>query len=69
MEFEWDEEKNERNSLKRDLAFILAARVFRDQTRITKPDKRRNYGELRYLTCGKVEGRLFAQWQKEQNNG
>ncbi len=27
MEFEWDEEKNERNSLERDLPFILSARL------------------------------------------
>ncbi len=35
-------------------------RVFRGNKRVTKPDKRRDYGELRYLTYGEVDGRLLV---------
>ncbi len=60
MEFEWDEAKNEHNIAERNLPFALAARVFLDHERMTKPAKRQDYGESRYLTYGKVDGRLLV---------
>lgn len=58
--FEWDEEKERRNIRERGISFILAAQVFADEARITVVDSRNEYGEHRFITFGKVAGRLFV---------
>jgi len=40
--------------------FEYAARVFPDSHRLDAEDARRDYGEERRLTLGKIEGRLYA---------
>lgn len=60
MEFEWDSRKATQNIIKHSVPFEYASRVFLDPHRLDAVDDRRNYGEQRRLTLGKIEGRLFA---------
>ena len=60
VEFEWDEAKSERCFQERGFDFAYAARVFFDPTRIVHADARKSYGEDRYRTLGRIEGRLFV---------
>ena len=60
MGFEWDDEKNQRNSEERDVSFSYASRAFRDKRRVTIEDDRRDYGEVRYLTFGHISERLYV---------
>ena len=60
MNFEWDDRKAAQNIAKHGLPFDYAARVFLDPRRLDSEDTRRDYGEERRLTLGKIEGRLFA---------
>ncbi len=59
MLFEWDDRKAARNVAKHGVPFEYAARVFLDPHRLESEDNR-DYGEQRWLTLGKIEGRLFA---------
>ncbi len=54
MEFEWNERKNELNIRKHGVGFLSAARVF-DGSVFTFIDNRKDYGEIRYVSIGKVE--------------
>ena len=42
------------------MPFEYAARVFLASPRLDAEDVRRDYGEERRLTLGKIEGRLYA---------
>jgi uncharacterized DUF497 family protein len=59
MLFEWDDRKAARNVAKHGVPFEYAARVFLDPHRLESEDNR-HHGEERWLTLGKIEGRLFA---------
>ena len=59
MLFEWDDRKAAQNVAKHGVPFEYAARVFLDLHRRDSQDNR-HYGEERWLTLGKIEGRLFA---------
>lgn len=54
MEFEWDERKNDLNIQKHGVSFLSAARVF-DGSVFTFIDNRKDYGEIRYVSVGRVE--------------
>lgn len=54
MKFEWDENKNKRNKEKHGLDFNDAAKVFEDKHRLKSQDKRNDYGEIRWITIGKM---------------
>jgi uncharacterized DUF497 family protein len=56
LEFEWDAEKAALNSRKHDVPFPFATRVFLDPNRMEWVDKRRNYGEPRWIAVGLVDG-------------
>jgi uncharacterized protein len=56
MQFEWDSEKALRNVRKHGVPFPAATRVFLDPNRLEWTDKRRPYGEPRWVTIGLVEG-------------
>lgn len=58
MEFEWDEKKNEINLLKHKISFELVSLVF-NETLITMEDKRNDYGELREVGFGLIQGRCI----------
>jgi uncharacterized DUF497 family protein len=60
MTFEWDAAKAEQNVAKHGVRFELAAGVFLDLHRVDQKDDRRDYGEERRLTCGRIEGRLYS---------
>ena len=51
MEFEWDENKNQRNQAKHRINFEEAALIFRGAT-ATKIDDREDYGEVREISMG-----------------
>ena len=54
MEFKWDETKNQTNIRKHGIGFDTARRIF-EGTVATSPDRRRDYGEDRHISIGRVE--------------
>ncbi|MGA2794801.1 MAG: BrnT family toxin [Roseiarcus sp.] len=59
MEFAWDEDKHHRNLRERGFGFDFAALIFAGPV-IEKRDHRKEYGELRILALGEVEGIVLA---------
>ena len=59
MIFEWDERKNRLTFAARGFDFAHAARVFADERRLERVDRRHDYGEERRQTIGEVDGRIF----------
>ncbi len=53
--YEWDEAKNAANIAKHGVSFSLAARIF-DGPVLTLRDTRHDYGEIREISIGQVEG-------------
>lgn len=53
MEFEWDEAKNQANIRKHGVSFEIAKHVF-DWPLLTSRDRRKDYGEDRYVSIGQV---------------
>ena len=53
MQFEWDEVKNRTNIAKHGIDFETAKRIF-DGLTFVRPDRRKDYGEERYLSIGRV---------------
>ncbi|HPI19944.1 MAG TPA: BrnT family toxin [Candidatus Kapabacteria bacterium] len=60
MEFEWDELKNKININKHNIDFNLAKNIFLDNNRKTSIDNRRDYGEIRYITIGKMQNVIIT---------
>jgi hypothetical protein len=60
LEYEWDERKARQNIAKHGVPFEYAARIFLDSHRLDAEDVRRDYGETRRSTLGKIEGRLYV---------
>jgi len=56
---EYDPEKNRRNIETRGFSFDLAKSVFADPNIKTVVDDRRDYGEIRYLSYGRVGERCL----------
>lgn len=59
MKIEFDPEKRQRTLIERQLDFARAGEVFNDRY-FTLQDQRNDYGELRYLTVGKLDGRMVV---------
>ena len=59
MEFEWDENKNQKNILKHGISFTEASTIFKEDI-ISKNDNRKNYGELRKISIGHIENIIIA---------
>ncbi|MFI4956843.1 MAG: BrnT family toxin [Gammaproteobacteria bacterium] len=58
---EWDENKKQSNYSKHGLNFEDASLVFQNHLEtITLIDRRKNYGEERYITFGKLDGELIV---------
>jgi uncharacterized protein len=57
--FEWDSAKEAKNIREREIDFTTASRIW-DGPVLEEIDDRRDYGEVRILTFGKVDGRLMA---------
>ncbi len=60
MEFEWDEHKNAENIVSRGISFSYAKFVFTDRKRHTVQDTRKDYGEQRFITTGRIDNRLHV---------
>lgn len=55
MQFDWDEKKNRENIRNHGISFERAKTVF-DYTIVTKIDDRKDYGEVREISLGLLEG-------------
>ena len=53
MRFEWDDAKARANVAKHGIDFAIAQRIF-DGPVLTRPDTRRDYGEARHVSVGRV---------------
>ena len=60
MQFEWDNDKAARNVEDHQVPFEYATRVFLDPKRLDAQDERRDYAEVRRITLGEIEGRVFV---------
>ena len=54
MEFEWDENKNQRNIAKHGISFQQAKQIFEDPDVLTYEDNRFDYGEIREISIGEL---------------
>ncbi len=60
MEFEWDDQKAERNSRKHGVSFTEAATVFEDPLSAIIPDDEHSYDERREIIIGhSASGRIL----------
>jgi uncharacterized protein len=59
MIFAWDETKSQWTLTERGFDFDYAARVFEDERRLERVDRRRDYGEDRWQTIGEIEGETY----------
>ncbi len=57
--FEWDEAKSRRNLKERGFDFEFAARIFEGDL-LEHEDRRRDYGERRFVSIGEIEGEVFV---------
>jgi uncharacterized DUF497 family protein len=55
MKFEWDDEKNRQNIAKHGLRFEDAIKIF-DGFTVDFPDDRFEYGEMRDISIGLIQG-------------
>ena len=68
MPFEWDEVKNQVNIRKHGINFETAKRVF-EGPRVTRIDRRKDYGEDRYISIGQVEPAALIVVAHTNRNG
>ena len=59
-DFEWDDEKAARNLARHGVSFEAARLAFDDPFAVVREDRRRDYGEDRYILLGMVENHLLA---------
>jgi uncharacterized DUF497 family protein len=59
MEFEWHEEKRQRNIKERGLDFLDIIPLFFDPTSYVIDDKRKDYGEHRQVLFGYIGSSLY----------
>ena len=55
MDFEWDDDKNQQNIAKHGLSFEDASRIF-DGFTLDMLDDRFDYGEVREISIGMIDG-------------
>ncbi len=61
MNFEWDENKRIETLRKRGIDFIDATKIWKDPKRQERIDSRKDHGEVRMQTIGRVDfGILFV---------
>ena len=68
VEFEWDEQKSQRNAERRELPFAFAARIF-DGDVLEQEDVRRDYRESRLVAIGIVRDMVLVviyTWRGER---
>jgi len=59
MEFEWDENKRQKNIAKHGLGFVLAEAFFAGRI-IAESDIRKDYGEERYKAIGEAADQILV---------
>lgn len=59
-EFEWDDDKAERNLKKHKVSFQSARRVFDDEKGYWSDDLTSSWNENRYFVTGSVDGQLLT---------
>jgi uncharacterized DUF497 family protein len=59
MKFEWDERKNQSNFIKHGFDFADAYRIF-NLPMVVELDERENYGEVRFVAIGLLDGRVVV---------
>ncbi|WHI45055.1 BrnT family toxin [Microbulbifer sp. VAAF005] len=69
MDFEWDENKRQRNLDKHNIDFAVATEVFQDQERIETEDTREDYGEERIQVIGMARPGILFVVYTERNSG
>lgn len=57
---DFDPEKDRRNRAKHGLALALGGRVIADPWLVEVPDRSADYGEVRWLGIGMVDGNIYA---------
>ncbi|MCU0832576.1 MAG: BrnT family toxin [Rhizobiaceae bacterium] len=68
MDFEWDEAKNASNIAKHGISFGDAIHVF-DGLVVSKPDRRRDYGEERTISIGLMDEVLIVVLVHTERSG
>ncbi len=68
MQFEWDENKNKLNIEKHEIDFNNVKELFNDRKRKTSPDLRKEYGEDRWITIGKILDSIIVVVYAIRNN-
>jgi uncharacterized protein len=58
-DFEWDSNKESRNVQKQGIDFTTASLIWNDFVS-ERPDRRRDYGEARFIAFGVAENRILA---------
>lgn len=58
MNFQWDDQKNAANLKKHGIRFEEAAQIFLGPT-ITSVDVRKDYGEVREVTIGRIQNLAY----------
>jgi uncharacterized protein len=67
MEFEWHDEKEEKNKLKHGLSFSYAALIFKNPRVIFK-DERKDYQETRYISIGEINNDILTVVHTHRGN-
>ncbi len=68
MNFEWDSEKNDANFSKHKIRFEHAVRIFINPV-LTRVDDRRDYGEVREISIGLLDGEATLVVVHTDRNG
>ncbi len=67
MKFEWDENKNQINIEKHSIDFNDVKNIFQNE-RLTATDNRRDYGETRKISIGKIVNHVCIAVYTERKN-
>jgi uncharacterized protein len=59
LDFEWDEDKRQQVIRERGVDILYAAQIFEGDV-LTRIDDRKDYGEIRSISIGLVEGECFV---------
>ena len=61
MKFEWDDNKNQKNTRKHGISFEIAQRAFLDNSRIIAEDiKHSDENEKRYFCFGRIDSEIIT---------
>lgn len=60
VKYEWDKNKNISNGKKHGISFETASGIFSNNDNCTFQDTRKDYGEPRFNTVGKLLASLFS---------